>query len=52
MPDPIQEFATECRDRVASYPANAPLVAAAQSFLDAARAAQYSNNFSRLGIVR
>ena len=49
MPDPIQEFAIECRDRVASYPINAPLVAAAQSFLDASVAAKYSYNFSWLG---
>lgn len=49
MPDPIQEFATECRDRIASYPANKPLVDAAQAFLDASVGAKYSYNFSWLG---
>jgi 4-hydroxythreonine-4-phosphate dehydrogenase len=49
MPDAIQEFATECRDRVASYPANKPLVDAAEAFLDASVDAKYSYNFSWLG---
>ncbi len=49
MPDAIQEFATECRDRVASYPANKQLVDAADAFLDASVDAKYSYNFSWLG---
>lgn len=47
--DPVQDFARECRDRVAAYPANAPLVAAARSFLDASVDAKYSYNFTWLG---
>lgn len=49
MSDAIQEFATECRNRVASYPANKPLVDAAEAFLNASVDAKYSYNFSWLG---
>ena len=49
MSDAIQEFATECRNRVASYPSNKPLVDAAGAFLDASVDAKYSYNFSWLG---
>lgn len=49
MPDPIKDFETECRDRVASYPSNKPLVDAAQDFLDASVEAKYSYNFTWLG---
>jgi len=49
MSDAIQEFATECRNRVASYPSNKPLVDAAEAFLNASVDAKYSYNFSWLG---
>ena len=49
MSDPNQEFEIQCRNRVASYPANKPLVDAAEAFLDASVDAKYSYNFSWLG---
>lgn len=49
QPDPVQAFDRECRDRVASYPANPSLVAAARNFLDASIDAKYSYNFAWLG---
>ena len=49
MSDPNQEFVIQCRNRVASYPANKPLVDAAEAFLDASVDAKYSYNFSWLG---
>lgn len=49
MNNPVQEFKTECKDRVQSYENNETLQSAATSFNTASNAAQYSYNFSWMG---